>query len=146
MKIIMIDLLPPGAILILGGLLVPLLPSRVKPWSGVVFPVLGFMHLLALEKGFVHRGRRNEERLDEECLDEDGDDERHHYQERQFPPERTVGILLLASFLGVLAESIQDVVVRLFGDLTVGREGIRRFRSGLGQIDRIRLGSLYGLL
>ncbi|MEE4271587.1 MAG: Na(+)/H(+) antiporter subunit D [Thermoanaerobaculales bacterium] len=49
----MIDLLPPGAILILGGLLVPLLPSRVKPWSGVVFPVLGFMHLLALEKGFV---------------------------------------------------------------------------------------------
>ena len=49
----MIELLPPGAILILGGLLVPLLPSRVKPWAGVVFPVLGFIHLLALDKGFV---------------------------------------------------------------------------------------------
>jgi multicomponent Na+:H+ antiporter subunit D len=49
----MIELLPPGAILILGGLLVPLLPVRVKPWAGVVFPVLGFAHLLALDKGFV---------------------------------------------------------------------------------------------
>ncbi|MEX1310723.1 MAG: proton-conducting transporter membrane subunit, partial [Candidatus Sulfomarinibacteraceae bacterium] len=48
-----IELLPPGAILILGGLLVPLLPGRVKPWAGVVFPVLGFVHLLALDKGFV---------------------------------------------------------------------------------------------
>ena len=48
-----IEFLPPGAILILGGLLVPLLSSRVKPWAGVVFPVLGFMHLLALDKGFV---------------------------------------------------------------------------------------------
>jgi len=49
----MIELLPPGAILILGGLLVPLLPSRVKPWTGVVLPVLGFIHLLALDRGFV---------------------------------------------------------------------------------------------
>jgi multicomponent Na+:H+ antiporter subunit D len=49
----MIEFLPPGAILILGGLLVPLLPSRVKPWAGVVFPVLGFIHLLALDRGFV---------------------------------------------------------------------------------------------
>lgn len=49
----MIDFLPPGAILILGGLLVPLLPSRVKPWAGVVLPVLGFIHLLALDRGFV---------------------------------------------------------------------------------------------
>ncbi len=49
----MIEFLPPGAILILGGMLVPLLPRRVKPWAGVVFPVLGFIHLLALEKGFV---------------------------------------------------------------------------------------------
>jgi len=48
-----IELLPPGAILILGGLLVPLLPSRLKPWAGVVFPVLGFIHLLALDRGFV---------------------------------------------------------------------------------------------
>ncbi len=54
MKIItMIDLLPPGAILILGGLLAALLPSRLKPWAGVVLPVLGFVHLLALEKGFI---------------------------------------------------------------------------------------------
>ena len=49
----LIEFLPPGAILILGGLLVPLLPGRVKPWAGVVLPVLGFMHLLALDKGFV---------------------------------------------------------------------------------------------
>jgi len=49
----MIEFLPPGAILILGGLLVPLLPGRARPWAGVVLPVLGFMHLLALDKGFV---------------------------------------------------------------------------------------------
>jgi multicomponent Na+:H+ antiporter subunit D len=49
----LIEFLPPGAILILGGLLVPLLPGRIKPWAGVVLPILGFMHLLALDKGFV---------------------------------------------------------------------------------------------
>jgi len=49
----LIEFLPPGAILILGGLLVPLLPGRLKPWAGVVLPVLGFVHLLALDKGFV---------------------------------------------------------------------------------------------
>jgi multicomponent Na+:H+ antiporter subunit D len=49
----MIELLPPGAILILGGLLAPLLPARAKPWAGVILPILGFWHLLALEKGFV---------------------------------------------------------------------------------------------
>ena len=49
----LIEFLPPGAILILGGLLVPLLPGRLKPWAGAVLPVLGFIHLLALEKGFV---------------------------------------------------------------------------------------------
>ena len=49
----LIEFLPPGAILILGGLLVPLLPGRVKPWAGVVLPVLGFIHLLVLDRGFV---------------------------------------------------------------------------------------------
>ena len=49
----LVELLPPGAILILGGLLVPLLPRRARPWAGVVFPVLGFAHLLAFDKGFV---------------------------------------------------------------------------------------------
>ena len=49
----LIEFLPPGAILILGGLLVPLLPGRIKPWAGVVLPILGFMHLLALDKDFV---------------------------------------------------------------------------------------------
>ncbi|MCU0305100.1 MAG: Na(+)/H(+) antiporter subunit D [Thermoanaerobaculales bacterium] len=49
----MIELLPPGAILILGGLLAALLPSRLRPWAGVVLPVLGFAHLLTLDKGFV---------------------------------------------------------------------------------------------
>ncbi|MGD8439382.1 MAG: Na(+)/H(+) antiporter subunit D [Holophagae bacterium] len=49
----MSSVLPPGAILILGGLLVVLLPSRLRPWAGVVFPVLGFVNLLSLDRGMV---------------------------------------------------------------------------------------------
>jgi multicomponent Na+:H+ antiporter subunit D len=49
----MIELLPPGAILIVGGLLAALLPARVRPWAGIALPVLGFAQLLALDKGLV---------------------------------------------------------------------------------------------
>jgi len=49
----MIELLPPGAILIVGGLLAGLLPARLRPWAGVALPVLGFAHLLTLDKGLV---------------------------------------------------------------------------------------------
>jgi multicomponent Na+:H+ antiporter subunit D len=47
----MIAELSPGLILILGGLLVPLLPARLRPWLMVVLPVLVFAHLLTLPHG-----------------------------------------------------------------------------------------------
>jgi multicomponent Na+:H+ antiporter subunit D len=43
--------LSPGLILILGGLLAPLLPARLRPWLMVVLPVLAFVHLLGLSHG-----------------------------------------------------------------------------------------------
>jgi len=49
----LIEFLPPGAILIVGGLLAGLLPARLRPWAGVALPVLGFAHLLTLDKGLV---------------------------------------------------------------------------------------------
>jgi multicomponent Na+:H+ antiporter subunit D len=49
----LIELLPPGAILIVGGLLAGLLPARLRPWAGVALPALGFAHLLTLDKGLV---------------------------------------------------------------------------------------------
>jgi multicomponent Na+:H+ antiporter subunit D len=49
----MIELLPPGAILILGGLLAPLVPKSVRRWYVLALPVLGLAHLLSLDKGFV---------------------------------------------------------------------------------------------
>jgi multicomponent Na+:H+ antiporter subunit D len=48
-----IELLPPGAILILGGLLAPLVPKSVRRWYVLALPVLGFAHLLSFDKGFV---------------------------------------------------------------------------------------------
>jgi multicomponent Na+:H+ antiporter subunit D len=47
----MIAELSPGLILILGGLLVPLLPPRLRPWLMVVLPVVVFAHLLTLPHG-----------------------------------------------------------------------------------------------
>ena len=45
----MIDFLPPGLILILGGLLISLLRGRAQAIAAVVLPVLGFAQLLMLE-------------------------------------------------------------------------------------------------
>ena len=51
----MIDALPPGLILILGGLLIPLLRGRAQAIAAVILPVLGFAQLLMLEPGsFFH--------------------------------------------------------------------------------------------
>ena len=47
----MIAELSPGLILILSGLLVPLLPPRLRPWLMVVLPVVVFAHLLTLPHG-----------------------------------------------------------------------------------------------
>ena len=50
----MIDALPPGLILILGGLLIPLLRGRWQAWATVALPVLSFVQMLALEPGASH--------------------------------------------------------------------------------------------
>jgi multicomponent Na+:H+ antiporter subunit D len=47
----MIEALPPGLILILGALVIPLLPGRAKAAWTALLPVLGFLQLLALEPG-----------------------------------------------------------------------------------------------
>ena len=47
----MIASLPPGFILILGGLLAPLVPARARPAYMLMLPVLGFIHLLGLDTG-----------------------------------------------------------------------------------------------
>jgi multicomponent Na+:H+ antiporter subunit D len=47
----MIASLPPGFILILGGLLAPLVPARARPAYMLALPVLGFIHLLGLDPG-----------------------------------------------------------------------------------------------
>ena len=47
----MIDALPPGLILIVGGLLISLLRGRAQAIAAVVLPVLGFAQLLMLEPG-----------------------------------------------------------------------------------------------
>jgi multicomponent Na+:H+ antiporter subunit D len=53
----MIEAFPPGLILILGALLIPLLPKRWQPALTLVLPVLGFLQLLALEPGVSHQLR-----------------------------------------------------------------------------------------
>ena len=47
----MIASLPPGFILIFGGLLAPLVPGRVRPAYMLTLPVLGFIQLLNLDAG-----------------------------------------------------------------------------------------------
>ena len=42
---------PPGLILILGGLLLPCLPGAARPMVSLVLPVLGFIQLLLLPEG-----------------------------------------------------------------------------------------------
>jgi multicomponent Na+:H+ antiporter subunit D len=53
----MIEALPPGLILILGALLIPMLPKRWQPALTLVLPVLGFLQVLALEPGVSHQLR-----------------------------------------------------------------------------------------
>ncbi len=50
----MIEGLPPGLILILGGLLIPLLRGRWQAAATLVLPVLSFAQLLALDPGTSH--------------------------------------------------------------------------------------------
>ena len=49
----MIDLVPPGGILILGALLVPLLRGRLRQAYMLALPVLGFAQVLMLPSSFV---------------------------------------------------------------------------------------------
>jgi multicomponent Na+:H+ antiporter subunit D len=53
----MIEVLPPGLLLIVGALVIPLLPRRWQPWLAVLLPVLGFIHVLMLEPGASHQLR-----------------------------------------------------------------------------------------
>ncbi len=47
----MFGLLPPGLILILGALLLPLVPRNARAWAFLVPPVLALLHLGGLESG-----------------------------------------------------------------------------------------------
>ena len=51
----MIEALPPGLILILGALLIPLLQKRLQPFLALALPLLGFAQLLMLEPGVSHQ-------------------------------------------------------------------------------------------
>jgi multicomponent Na+:H+ antiporter subunit D len=53
----MIEALPPGLVLILGALLIPLLPRRLQPWLAVALPAVGFAQTLLLEPGVSHQLR-----------------------------------------------------------------------------------------
>jgi len=53
----MIEAMPPGLILIVGALLIPLLPKRWQPGLAVALPVASFLQLLTLEPGLSHQLR-----------------------------------------------------------------------------------------
>jgi multicomponent Na+:H+ antiporter subunit D len=53
----MIDALPPGVILILGALVIPLLAERWRPVFAIALPAIGFAQLLMLEPGVAHQLR-----------------------------------------------------------------------------------------
>jgi multicomponent Na+:H+ antiporter subunit D len=53
----MIEALPPGLVLILGALLIPLLPKRLQAPFAVALPVIGMAQLLTLAPGFSHNLR-----------------------------------------------------------------------------------------
>ena len=44
----MIESIPPGLVLIVGAILIPVLPRRWQPAFAVALPVAGFLQLLAL--------------------------------------------------------------------------------------------------
>lgn len=46
--------LPPGMLMIVGALLIPLLPRKIQGWSAVFLPIISMVHLLlAFSDGFV---------------------------------------------------------------------------------------------
>ena len=53
----MIEALPPGLVLILGALLIPLLPKRLQAPFAVALPVIGMAQLLTLAPGLSHHLR-----------------------------------------------------------------------------------------
>ena len=53
----MIESLPPGLILIVGALLIPLLPKKLQPWLAVALPAAGLAQVLLLSPGASHQLR-----------------------------------------------------------------------------------------
>jgi len=51
----MIEALPPGLVLILGALLIPLLPKRLQPMMAIALPAIGFAQTLMLDPGISHQ-------------------------------------------------------------------------------------------
>jgi multicomponent Na+:H+ antiporter subunit D len=51
----MIEALPPGLVLILGAVLIPLVHKRLQPAVAAVLPLLGFAQILMLEPGVSHQ-------------------------------------------------------------------------------------------
>ena len=51
----MIEAVPPGLVLILGALLIPLVQRRVQPYIAALLPVLGFAQLIMLEPAVSHQ-------------------------------------------------------------------------------------------
>jgi multicomponent Na+:H+ antiporter subunit D len=51
----MIDALPPGLVLILGALLIPLVHKRLQPVVAAVLPLIGFIQIVLLEPGVSHQ-------------------------------------------------------------------------------------------
>ena len=47
----MTELIPPGAALYLGALVIPLLPRKLRPVRMLVLPILGFLQLLSIDHG-----------------------------------------------------------------------------------------------
>jgi hypothetical protein len=53
----MIAELSPGLILIIGGLLAPLLPARLRPFLMIILPFVAFAHLVTLPDGELGRAQ-----------------------------------------------------------------------------------------
>jgi multicomponent Na+:H+ antiporter subunit D len=53
----MIEALPPGLLLIVGALLIPLLPKKLQPWLAVALPAVGLVQVVLLTPGISHQLR-----------------------------------------------------------------------------------------
>ena len=47
--------LPPGSVMMLGALLVPILPRKAQGWYALLLPFLSFAHLLTFDTGYVFK-------------------------------------------------------------------------------------------